>query len=338
MKVSAVIPTRNREHSVMRLCKNLQEQTVALSEIIIVDSSDDKEYKDRLIESFPDLPLVWIDSSPSVCIQRNKGIAKATSSWIFLCDDDIEMPVDYMEKLTEFTHKNPDSGAVSGLWLNLERGQWQDQYKVKSFKDLSWRFIFQLSVWGDLDSDKSPTLFRPFFVMMRKWYAQRANSNSLAGWPLITNWEGEFFKTRFYSLGASLVKKEWLLQSPYDEVLDASGLGDNYGVAIRFPKSIHILTTTHIHHHKAAENRLAGKTAYYRRVLALHYFIKLNKNSNASTLWLIWSLIGNALYYLGKRDKALLMATVKAVMLMITGKNPYWIGHQKDERVIQPVC
>jgi glycosyltransferase involved in cell wall biosynthesis len=344
MKISVVIPTRNRAHLILRLCENIRAQTYSPSEIVIVDSSDEKEYKNRVIQNFPDLPILWIDSGPSVCIQRNKGIAMATSQWIFLCDDDIEVPPDYLEKLVGYASQHSDCGALSGLLLNLENGIWQDQYQVKKFEDLLWRFIFQLSIWGDFNSVKVPWLMQPMFAIIKKWNLRKRNTYTRAGWPLITNWSGESFKTKFYALGASLIRRDWLLQSPYDEVLDASGLGDNYGVALGFPgnEAIHVLTSTNAYHHKAKENRLAGQVAYYRRILALHYFIKLNKNDHvnmtASTAWLIWSLLGNVLFYLLKRNLPLAFTTLKAIGLICVGRNPYWIGNRKKKKVIQPVC
>jgi len=93
-----------------------------------------------------------------------------------------------------------------------------------------------------------------------------------------------------YSLGASLVKKEWLLQSPFDEVLDRYGIGENYGVIAGFPtSSIHVLNNTFVCHHQEPANRLQKPLQYYRRVLALDYFIHSKKNLQwLKRRWLLW--------------------------------------------------
>src|SRR5687768_4696376 len=99
MKISVIIPTRNRASHIKTLLTNLQAQTYSPSEIIIVDSSDDKKYKDDIFMEFQLLPLIWIDSEASVCVQRNKGVQLAKNPWIFLCDDDIRIPDDYIDQL-----------------------------------------------------------------------------------------------------------------------------------------------------------------------------------------------------------------------------------------------
>jgi glycosyltransferase involved in cell wall biosynthesis len=45
------------------------------------------------------LPIQYILSEKSVCIQRNIGIRKAETPWVFLCDDDVEVPPDYLQQL-----------------------------------------------------------------------------------------------------------------------------------------------------------------------------------------------------------------------------------------------
>ncbi len=339
MKITTVIPTRNRPMHINRVLQTLQLQTRQADEIIIVDSSDDKSYIDEVLKHFSHLPLKCIQSSASVCIQRNRGIAVAQGNWIFLCDDDIELNPDYLEKLELYTKSNIECGAVAGRLLQQEDNSWVDQYPVKGAKDLIWRFIFQLSVWGDLQTIKSSFPINIPLLYIKRFYSRRGNDLTLAGWPLITSWKKDSFQTTVYSLGANLIKRDWLLISPYDEVLDPSGIGDNYGVAIGFPQSlgIHVLDTTFAYHHRAHENRLDRTLAYYRRVLALHYFIKKNKRHGIFTTPLfIWSLTGNTLLYTFKRNKKLVRANLKIIGLILTSKNPYWLAFKGNKKVIRP--
>jgi glycosyltransferase involved in cell wall biosynthesis len=304
-----------------------------------VDSSDEIKHLDVIKEIFQDLPLKYISSEASVCIQRNIGIAQATGDWIFLCDDDIELSKDYLEKLEQYITLHPECSAAAGRLLQQEDDKWIDQYPVTGAKDLIWRFIFQLSVWGDLQNIKSS--FSPvnlLLVYINKFYSRRANSVTLAGWPLITSWSTSF-QTTIYSLGADLIRRDWLLQSPYDEVLDPSGIGDNYGVAIGFPQSrgIHVIDSTIAYHHRANENRLDRTLAYYRRVLALHYFIKKSKRfGHATTLFFLWSLTGNALLYTAKGSKKMIRANLKIILLILTNRNPYWLAFKKNKKVTRP--
>lgn len=339
MKISAVIPTRNRSSNLKNVLNSLLTQTRPVDEILLIDSSDRKDSIDLLKKEYASLPIIWIDTTASVCLQRNIGIQAASGDWIFLCDDDIELNEDYLEKLETYTKENVTCGALAGRLLQYEGNDWTDQYPVKDFKELIWKFIFQLSIWGDINLVKTSAFVRPLYFLIKKFYTRRGNGFTLAGWPLITNWNGDSFQTSVYSLGANLIKKEWLLHSPYDEALDPNGIGDNYGVALGFPgrNPIHVLSSTFAYHHRAKENRLDATLIYYRRILALHYFIKQNKKFPSFTAAaFIWSLFGNAVLFFLKGNNKMYKITFKAMMVIMRTKNPYWIGFVKNEKIVQP--
>lgn len=338
MKISAVIPTRNRPANLKVALRSLADQTRRPDEILVVDSSDDKQSILKLKEEFADAPVLWMDSKASVCLQRNAGIRSASGDWIFLCDDDIQLPPDYLEKLENCARSKPEYGVLCGRLLELEEEVWKDQYPVTELKELLFRFIFQLPVWGKVDEVRTAWILRPFYAMLKWFYRMRGNGFTIAGWPLITDWNGEVVHTSIYSLGANLIRKEWLLNSPYDEVLDSSGIGDNYGVALNFPgeKQIHVVTSTEAYHHKAMRNRVENSLAYFRRILALHYFmLRKNRITFFKTAVFVWSLCGNVLLFVVKGNRPLLKATWKAIRLIICGRNPYWVGFSKNEKVVE---
>lgn len=339
MRLSVIIPTRNRASSVNRLIVNLDHQAQQPDEIIIVDSSDDKGYQTELLQAFQHLPLVWVDAEPAVCIQRNIGIKMSKYDWIFLCDDDIELPGDYIENLMKYLAQNPTCNIVAGKLLQYEGNEWVDRYPPKTFKDLFWRYVFQLPVWGDLEQIKAPTLLDFALMKVKLWYQRKGNTETFAGWPLITNWKSEIIHTKFYSLGANIIKRDLLLISPYDEVLDPSGIGDNYGV-IRGLKNemIHVLSNVPAYHHREIKNRLKVHQSYFRRILALHYFNKKYISSDIKSAWLVWSLVGRLIPFIMKGNWAMAKASWKAISLILTGKNPYWVGYKKNQKTIKPTC
>jgi glycosyltransferase involved in cell wall biosynthesis len=131
MDISVVIPTCNRKNRLLSLLSYLIQSDYHLKEVIIVDSGEERlESSD--IEKFRDLKIIYLDCEKSVCIQRNKGIQAAASSWIFLCDDDIEVPPDYLEKLTNHIVNHPEAGAVSGMVLQKENNDWTATYPETS--------------------------------------------------------------------------------------------------------------------------------------------------------------------------------------------------------------
>jgi hypothetical protein len=172
---------------------------------------------------------------------------------------------------------------------------------------------------------------------MNGWYRKRGNRESLAGWPLITQWQRPCFTTRFYSLGADLIRREFLLSSPYDPVLDAGGIGDNYGVALGLPNGIDVIDSTYALHHREQHNRVDRKIAYYRRILALHYFVRTRfPNATITTLWLCWSIIGMSLQHLCRLDAPMLKHSMKALFKILTGRNPYVVARNDGRTVVSP--
>jgi glycosyltransferase involved in cell wall biosynthesis len=327
--ISVVIPTCNRKASLLSLLANLDCILYRPFEIIIVDGGNDALLESEL-NAFKNTTIHYIRSEASVCIQRNIGIRKAKGTWIFLCDDDLEVPNDYLSKIMDHVMAFPEAGAVSGLVLQKDSGRWMDQYPVTSTITLWWRYIFQLSVWGEIMCDN--TLATPLI----SYYKKKGNHLSKAGWPVLTDFSGSFFRTPVYGLGASLVRREWLLNSPYDEVLDPNGIGDNYGVALGFPAEIYIVKNAHVFHHKVMRNRLIEPLQYYRRILALDYFTQMKNKNLVSRLWLIWSLTGNSLVFLAHFEGRMLWATLKLMTQLILGRNPYVVGKLSGARSLQP--
>ncbi|MES1220138.1 MAG: glycosyltransferase family A protein, partial [Bacteroidota bacterium] len=220
-----MIPTCNRRTRLLALLQNLNDLSFQPEDVIIVDSGNELLSEEHY-RKFKNLKIQYIQSEQSVCVQRNKGIQVAQSPWIFLCDDDIEIPADYLEILAAHIYKHPEAGAVAGVLLQQEEGKWVHSYPVSSGKTLLWKFIFQQGIWGEIGYiGKAQIINR-----IKKYYQRKGNHISKAGWPVNTNFRGDYVLYPVYGLGVSLVRKEWLLLSPYDGVLDKHGIGDNYGV------------------------------------------------------------------------------------------------------------
>ena len=115
-------------------------------------------------------------------------------------------------------------------------------------------------------------------------------------------------------------------------------IGDNYGVAMNFParQQIHILGTVVAYHHRVPENRLDRTLASYRRTLALHYFLVKNKKGFVTRSFFVWSVLGITLASIVRRDLRTFRMTVRALTLILRGQNPYWIGHLKNKKVVEP--
>jgi glycosyltransferase involved in cell wall biosynthesis len=315
--ISVVIPTYNRRARLFSLLGDLSRSLLAPREILVVDSSDEAAEAADLA-SFGDR-VRYLRSEKSVCVQRNLGIREATGSWIFLCDDDVEVPADYLSRLAAHVEAHPRAGAVSGLFLERADGHWVGQFPITSWYGLLWRRIFQLGIWGEIQCRDVVG------EILAAHYRSRGNHISSAGWPVLTDFQGPFFRTPVYSLGAALVRKDWLTRSPFDERLDRHGYGDNYGVALGFPaEGIHVVTEAFVHHHKEQAERPRMAIGYTKRILALDLFIaSRGAQTGAHRGWLLWSLFGNTLFHAGTGNVEMCWASLKTLSLIAAGRNPY---------------
>jgi glycosyltransferase involved in cell wall biosynthesis len=329
LTVSAVIPTRNRPSSLHRLLSALAAQDRPPEEVIVADASDEPLDGSALAAAYPSLALSCFHMFPSLCRQRNRAIIRATGSHVLLCDDDIEPGPPYLRRLVEYLEFHPQAGVVSGLVCDPEAvATSSGGFPAPSFRDLMYRFVFQLGLGGDLEAVTAPRILVPVLEWMRRWYRRRGNTWSLAGWPLVTRVRRPVVYASVGVLGAALVRRSWLLQSPYDERLDrldAHAVGDNYGVALGFPgiETIAVLTDLPVGHHRAPQNRLGRSTVYCQRVLALHYFMRRSRRfSTANIVWLAWSLIGNALIFLRGGQSDLIRVSARALAMIAFRRNP----------------
>jgi hypothetical protein len=127
------------------------------------------------------------------------------------------------------------------------------------------------------------------------------------------------------------------MSSPYDPVLDPGGIGDNYGVALGLPNGIDVIDSTYALHHREQHNRVDRKIAYYRRILAMQYFVRARfPNATTTTLWLCWSIVGLSLAQLRRFDVSMLKLSMKAFFHIAAGRNPYVVAKKEGRIVISP--
>jgi glycosyltransferase involved in cell wall biosynthesis len=326
ISVSAVIPTRNRAASLHRVLRALAAQSRPPEEVIISDASDVPLSATALAADYPGLNLSYFRAVPSVCAQRNEGIRRARSTHVLLCDDDIEPPLDYVERLAGVVEQDPDTGAVTGVWTEPDAtGRFSAPFPVPSFRSLLAGFVAQRTVWGDVEAVAGGAITRFPLALLKRWYRRRGNTWSLGGWPLVTQVRMPIVRTAIYTLGSALVRRDWLLASPYEERLGPHGIGDNYGVALGLPgdRPIALLTDLAVRHHREQGNRLARVSAYHERVLALHYFMRKSPRfSRVNEVFLLWSLLLGAAEFgiAGQPDWR--RAALRVLLAVITGRNP----------------
>lgn len=333
MNISVVIPTRERKKSLMRLLISLKNQPYPLNEIIIVDSSQSCLEPSVLDAIGLNGIIRYYHTTPSVTAQRNLGIKAASSDYVFLCDDDMEVPPDYLHSISKFLKNNPEIKVISGIVAEKNHNGKFCDFPEITMKGLVWNTLFQLGVWTDMDRhyEEHPN---PVMKLFQLYYKLLGNRLTLDGYPLVTQVKHPHFTTELYGFGAAVINRKWLLQYPYDEILDEYGIGDHYRIALQVRPSqpIVVLTTTRVYHHKIDDNRLDKPLSFYRRVLTLDYIFRTSgRFTLLNRLFLLWSILGQCITYIVRKDKKMTSAIREAFKIIVSGKNPYVLAKKQRE-------
>lgn len=156
-KVSVIIPTFNRAHTLKRAIDSVLAQTFDNFELIIVDdgSTDDTKV---LIDSYNDkrMSYYYINNS-GVSAARNFGIEEANGDWIALLDSDDEWLPHKLEQQLSFAITNPTLRLIHTEEIWVRRGK-RVNPKFKHKKGGGDQFIPSLKL----------CLISPSSVMIRK--------------------------------------------------------------------------------------------------------------------------------------------------------------------------
>jgi glycosyltransferase involved in cell wall biosynthesis len=107
MRISVVIPSHNRGHSLQRALQSVYQQTSAVDEVILVDDGSTDDSGASAARLFPGLVVIR-QPQRGVSAARNRGILAASHDWIALLDsDDCWLP-HKIEAIREAAAGNPD--------------------------------------------------------------------------------------------------------------------------------------------------------------------------------------------------------------------------------------
>ncbi|MGR3303181.1 MAG: glycosyltransferase family 2 protein [Candidatus Scalindua sp.] len=124
MTISVIICTRNRLNDTIRCLASIAIQTQLPDEVLIIDSSDE-ECLFLLLKQprFETLSIQYKHTKPGLTMQRNIGIELAKGDIIFFFDDDVELGIEYIEKVLEVYENDSLSnvGGVQGIDLNQKK-------------------------------------------------------------------------------------------------------------------------------------------------------------------------------------------------------------------------
>jgi succinoglycan biosynthesis protein ExoA len=118
-RVSVVVPCRNEGRHITSLLDAVGQQSCAVSEIIIVDSSSDatREEVAAYGRAHPSSAITVVPVvKASIPAAVNAGVARATSDVIVRLDGHSVPAVDYVERALSALNEYAKAGVVGGVW------------------------------------------------------------------------------------------------------------------------------------------------------------------------------------------------------------------------------
>lgn len=109
MRISIIIPTKDRPYKIKRLLNQLYNNKFFFNEILVVDSSNvDNKRKLIFIIKQTELNIKLINSIASISVQRNKGLKnmKKSNKFFMFLDDDIVFKKNSFVEMKKFIKKN----------------------------------------------------------------------------------------------------------------------------------------------------------------------------------------------------------------------------------------
>ncbi len=131
-KVSVIIPTYNREKTIMRAVQSVLNQTYTNLEVLIIDDGSTDGTAD-IIKSIQDdrVQYIVLEKNGGASNARNEGVKRATGEWIAFQDSDDGWRPDKLEKQMSYAEAHPEFAMVYGMFMaHLEQGgEFEAPYK-----------------------------------------------------------------------------------------------------------------------------------------------------------------------------------------------------------------
>lgn len=107
MRISVVIPSYNRRHTLERALRSVFLQSSKVDEVILVDDGSTDASAELVAHKFPGVKILR-QANLGVSAARNRGIEAAQFEWIALLDSDDSWHAHKIEKIRAARREHPD--------------------------------------------------------------------------------------------------------------------------------------------------------------------------------------------------------------------------------------
>ena len=266
LSLSIIICTKDRPSDVRQVIQSILHQSILPGEVLVVDSSSDKETKllAEQLDKKVQMEFKYFHTKPSLTYQRNYGVKYSKGKIILFLDDDVILEKDYLyEILNIFTKDtNKEIYGVDGCIIN--------ESKKNFFKKLFYR-LFMLTRY-DGNGKMQPSGFPAY---------------------LNSNYRGN--KKVDMLCGCAAYRKELFDQLKFDENLSGYATMEDDDFSYRVSRKYILIRNqkARLFHKKSSMGRPDKKNILKLRILNHEYFFRKNMNESIfQKICFIWSNIG----------------------------------------------
>lgn len=165
MKVSVIIPTRNRATYLEKMLESLSEQTVSKGEfeVIVIDNGSTDSTKvvcSKKRKCFPNFTYI-LEKKPGLHTGRNRGFMEAKGDYLLFADDDVIVFPTWIEGIVEGLENENVALAGGNVIPKFEtnKPEWFNDFVI--YRD-HFNIMSQLSViWT---SERKNKIINPFYI------------------------------------------------------------------------------------------------------------------------------------------------------------------------------
>ena len=119
--VSIIIPNWNGRHHLEACLSSLRNQTFTDFEVILVDNDSSDGSQEFVLENFPEVRLVELESNQGFTGGCNAGFEVALGAFIVLLNNDTEADSNWLSSLVDAFGRNSDAGILASRIMLFDR-------------------------------------------------------------------------------------------------------------------------------------------------------------------------------------------------------------------------
>lgn len=271
MKVSVVIPTRNRSACLRRLLLSILKQSILPNEVIVIDDSDGLETK-NLVELLSDrflgigikLRHIMPDGNlKSISKARNLGAKEAEGEIVIFLDDDVVIDENYIKEILKVFDMYPNALGVQGTVINLRYSHLDN-----SIKRVFYYWHAEAEKCRMLPSGKTTFAYSPSGIIPCEW---------------------------LFGLNVAY-KREVFKEFSFNERLLGYSLGEDkelsYKIYKKYPGSLFLTPYARVYHYPPSSNNMSKQKIYIITAYPIGFFFNNIEQTLKNKAIFFWSEIG----------------------------------------------